>query len=102
MHGELSYRNVWKITDQAQTAKNGDLMSCLICAGSADRIKCDGPWEERDCPTCGRYRVSDVLVLTLMEQGQIFDVSKTRIWLARKRKEIAIPSIEIHEALLVP
>ncbi|WP_310352069.1 hypothetical protein [Pseudomonas sp. BE134] len=40
-------------------------------------------------------------MLTLMEQGQIFDVSKTRIWLASKRKEEAIPAIEIHEALLV-
>jgi len=37
-----------------------------------------------------------------MEQGQIFDVSKTRIWLASKRKEVAIPSIEIDQALLVP
>jgi len=56
---------------------------------------------ETDCPACGHYRVSDALVLTLMEQGQIFDVSKTRIWLASKRKEEAIPTIEIHEALLV-
>jgi hypothetical protein len=48
------------------------------------------------------YRVADALVLTLMEQGQIFDVSKTRIWLASKRKEEAIPAIDTHEALLVP
>lgn len=77
-------------------------MSCLICAGVAERIQCDGPWEERDCSVCGRYRVSDALVLTLMEQGQIFDVSKMRIWLVRKRKGMAIPFIEIDEALLVP
>ena len=76
-------------------------MSCLVCAGVAERIQCLGPWEERDCPACGRYRVADALVLTLMEQGQIFNVSKTRIWLASKRKEEAIPAIEIHEALLV-
>lgn len=31
--------------------------------------------------TCGRYRVSDELILMLMEQGQIFDVLKTRWWL---------------------
>lgn len=53
-------------------------MNCLICVGVAERIQCSGPWEERDCPDCGRYRVSDELILTLMEQGQIFDVSKTR------------------------
>ncbi|MBM6442209.1 MULTISPECIES: hypothetical protein [Pseudomonas] len=77
-------------------------MSCLICAGVAQRIQCHGPWEERDCPECGRYRVSDELILTLMEQGQIFDVGKTRCWLDRRRADGAVPSIEIHEALLVP
>ncbi len=77
-------------------------MSCLICAGAAERIMCDGDWEERDCPFCGHYRVSDALVLTLMEQGQIFDVSKMRVWLAGKRRDGGIPCIEIHEALLMP
>ena len=77
-------------------------MNCLICVGVAQRIQCAGPWEERDCPDCGRYRVSDELILTLMEQGQIFDVSKTRRWLASQRIDGFIPSIEIHEALLVP
>lgn len=77
-------------------------MNCLICAGTAERILCDGDWEERDCPSCGHYRVSDALVLTLMEQGQIFDVSKMRIWLAEKRRDGGIPYIEIHEALLMP
>lgn len=77
-------------------------MNCLICVGVAERIQCSGPWEERDCPDCGRYRVSDELILTLMEQGQIFDVSKTRGWLDSRRVGGAIPSIEIHEALLLP
>lgn len=56
-------------------------MNCLICVGVAERIQCEGTWEERGCPTCGRYRVSDELILMLMEQGQIFDVLKTRWWL---------------------
>jgi hypothetical protein len=77
-------------------------MNCLICVGVAKRIQCSGPWEERDCPDCGRYRVSDELIFTLMEQGQIFDVAKTRGWLDSHRIDGAIPSIEIHEALLVP
>jgi len=37
-----------------------------------------------------------------MEQGQIFDVGKTRGWLDSRRVGGAVPSIEIHEALLVP
>lgn len=77
-------------------------MNCLICVGVAQRIQCDGPWEERDCPDCGRYRVSDELILALIDQGQIFDVSKTRDMLNGRRLEDAIPTIEIHEALLVP
>lgn len=78
------------------------VMNCLICVSAAERILCQGPWEERDCPECGRYRVSDELILTLMEQGQIFDISKTRFWLANQRIAAAIPSIYPHEALLVP
>ena len=57
---------------------------------------------EESCPACGRYRIADALVLAMIEEGQIFDVSKTRIWLTIKRKQEAIPAIEIHEALLVP
>jgi hypothetical protein len=81
--------------------KMGDVrpMTCLICAGAAARIVCQGPWEERDCPSCGRYRVADALILTLMEQGQIFDVGKTRNWLERQRLTDTLPCIEIHMAL---
>jgi hypothetical protein len=79
-------------------------MKCLICVGCAQRIQCHGPWEERDCPDWGRYRISDELILALMDQGQIFDISKTRDLLTTRRLEdaSAIPTIEIHEALLVP
>lgn len=77
-------------------------MNCLICVGVAERIECQGPWEERDCSACGRYRVSDELILALMDQGQIFDVDKTRSWLDGRRVGGGIPSIEIHQALLVP
>ena len=77
-------------------------MNCLICVGVAQRIECQGPWEERDCPDCGRYRVSDALILALIDQGLIFDVAKTRGWLDNRRRVVAIPSIEMHEALLVP
>lgn len=77
-------------------------MNCLICVGVAQRIQCDGPWEERDCPNCGRYRVSDELLMTLMDQGQVFDIEKTRHWLDSQRKKDGMtPSIEMHEALLL-
>jgi len=76
-------------------------MNCLICVAAADRVMCDGPWEERDCPDCGRYRISDELILALMDQGQIFDIAGTRACLDTARKETGVPVIEIHEALLV-
>ena len=78
-------------------------MSCLVCAGVAERIQCHGAWAKRDCPAArDRYGIADALVLAMIEEGQIFDVSKTRIWLTIKRKQEAIPAIEIHEALVVP
>lgn len=45
--------------------------------------------------------ISDELLLALMDQGRIFDVSKTRGWLDSRRIEVAILSIEPHQALLV-
>lgn len=76
-------------------------MNCLICISAAERIQCQGPWEERDCPDCGRYRVSDELILALIDQGQIFDIARTRGWLDSRRMEVAIPAIVKSEALLV-
>lgn len=76
-------------------------MKCLICVGTAHRPFCLGPWEERDCPECGHYRVSDQLLLSLMENGQIFDVSKTRGWLASRRRLDWVPFIEVCDGLLV-
>lgn len=76
-------------------------MGCLICAGLAENIACPYGWEGRDCSDCGRYRMSQSLALTLMEQGQIFDVQKMRAWLSVQRDLNPVPSIEVLEALLV-
>ncbi|MDE1167211.1 MAG: hypothetical protein PW845_18000 [Pseudomonas sp.] len=75
-------------------------MSCLICAGPAERIPCAGSWEECKCSQCGHYRIADALVLSLMEQGQIFDIPKVRAWLALAHSGQGIPSIEQVEGLL--
>lgn len=75
-------------------------MSCLVCAGTASDITCEGPWEERDCPVCGRYRIAQTLILTLMEQGQIFDVEMTRKWLVQQRIDHPVPCIEPGNAWL--
>lgn len=77
-------------------------MSCLICAGPAKTILEGEDVEERNCTSCGHYRISSALVLMLMEQGQIFDVHKMRVWLAERRELVDVPLIQIHEALLIP
>lgn len=75
-------------------------MSCLICAGNAETIEAQD-WEERRCKGCGHYRMSRTLVVGLMEQGQIFDVEKMRLWLKQQRSIDAVPTIERHQALLM-
>lgn len=74
-------------------------MSCLICAGYAETIEAQD-WEERRCDTCGHYKMSRALVISLMEQGQIFDVDKMRLWLNQRRSVELVPVVEPHEALL--
>lgn len=76
-------------------------MSCLICAGQAESIECASGWEERRCSACGCYRMSQALVLMMMEEGQIFDSAKMRAWLHDRRIAVPVPSIEMHEAILV-
>jgi len=75
-------------------------MSCLICAGFAETIEAQD-WEERRCDDCGHYRMSRVLILCLMEQCQIFDLDKMRIWLQQQRSTQAVATVELHEALLM-
>jgi hypothetical protein len=77
-------------------------MSCLICAGPAERVFCPDGWEERKCAECGHYRVADSLVINLMDEGQIFDIAKAREWLSHSRRTSPLPSIESADGLLHP
>ncbi len=77
-------------------------MSCLICAGRAESIECSPGWEQRHCFQCGCYRMSQTLILSMMEEGQIFDARKMREWLDGQRGRVPVPSIEVHEAILMP
>ncbi len=76
-------------------------MSCLICAGSAESVECSTGWEERHCSQCGCYRMSQALILVMMEEGQIFDTARMREWLTTRRSVVPVPSIELHHAILV-
>jgi len=75
-------------------------MTCLICAGPAEEIACPSQWEERRCAVCGRYRISNALVRTLMDNGQIFDLVKAREWLKRNGTLHDIPKLVSADRLL--
>ncbi|OLS60246.1 hypothetical protein PSEMO_46570 [Pseudomonas putida] len=76
-------------------------MSCLICAGRAESVECSPGWEERRCPQCGCYRMSQSLVLLMMNEGQIFDSPKMRAWLEVSRSQVPVPSIDLKQAIIV-
>jgi len=75
-------------------------MSCLICAGQAETVECPSGWEERRCSRCGCYRMSQALILVMMEEGQIFDTERMRQWLATRSDQGSIPSIDQSQAIL--
>ncbi|CAM3838920.1 hypothetical protein CCOS865_02456 [Pseudomonas reidholzensis] len=45
--------------------------------------------------------MSQTLILTMMEEGQIFDARKMRLWLEMRRGVMPIPNIDLEEAILV-
>ncbi len=77
-------------------------MSCLICAGQAESVECASGWEERRCSVCGWYRMSQSLILEMMEEGQIFDTERMRAWLVSRRQLMPIPTIDASQAILAP
>lgn len=77
-------------------------MSCLICAGQAESIECSSGWEQRQCAVCGCYRMSQDLILVMMEEGQIFDTVRMREWLMANRSLVPVPCIDHPQAILMP
>lgn len=45
--------------------------------------------------------MSQTLILTMMEEGQIFDARRMRQWLELRRGVIPIPTIDLDEAIMV-
>lgn len=60
-------------------------MSCFICGDSAREIQSLGDWEERDCPGCGRYRISGTVLGLSSIKGRDLDVGIMRKYLADQR-----------------
>jgi len=75
-------------------------MSCLICAGHAESVECTLGWEERRCSQCGCYRMSQSLLLLMMEEGQMFATERMRQWLVVRRGQVPVPAIDHEHAIL--
>ncbi|WP_167056927.1 MULTISPECIES: hypothetical protein [unclassified Pantoea] len=45
--------------------------------------------------------MSQALILTMMDEGQIFDAEKMRHWLQLQRSVVAIPTIAAQQAILL-
>jgi hypothetical protein len=45
--------------------------------------------------------MSQALIASMMEEGQIFDAEKMRLWLGTCRNVAAVPTIEPHQAILM-
>lgn len=75
-------------------------MTCLICGGDVETVQPIGDFHERNCSDgCGRYRVADTLFVTMENNGQKFDVQKTRQWLAVNRVTDPAPTITSSTAI---
>ncbi|MBF8638691.1 hypothetical protein ACSFEV_07785 [Pseudomonas fulva] len=46
--------------------------------------------------------MSQALILTMMEEGQIFDTARMRQWLMVSRDSMPVPSIDRAQAILMP
>lgn len=75
-------------------------MNCLICTELAEQFASCDQWEERVCPDCGHYKISLQLISAMIDQGQIFNIRKTREWLAIVRASSPAPAICFENVIL--
>lgn len=72
-------------------------MSCVICGAPAVRVDAGSKYEERTCPECGHYRVTDKALFLMKAHGWHFDVHLTQRWIAEQGLGV-IPIIDSHQA----
>lgn len=73
-------------------------MTCLICDEPASHVDVGDDYQERECPKCGRYRVTHTALVWMQTHGWRFDVKLTRTWLAHQQGSGLIPIIDSQQA----
>ncbi|CAI8791495.1 TFIIB-like protein [Pseudomonas jessenii] len=71
-------------------------MKCLICGDSAASADTGADYVERDCPECGRYRITGTALALMKAHGWRFDVDLTRKWIAEHQGTGSIPTVDSH------
>lgn len=66
-------------------------MNCLICGNERARILASGVWMEFHCPECGTGRVTIELLSLMMLHRAQFDVTRSREWIAERRRFDPLP-----------
>ncbi|POZ99554.1 hypothetical protein C4E44_34405 [Pseudomonas sp. MWU12-2312b] len=73
-------------------------MTCLICGEPATVIDTDGDYDERACPSCGHYRITDTALILMDAHDWNFDVDLARKWISEHQSTRFIPTIDSHQA----
>ncbi len=73
-------------------------MTCLICGEPAAVVSTDGDYDERACPKCGQYRITDTALILMDAHDWHFDVELARKWITKHQNTRSIPTIDSNQA----
>lgn len=62
-------------------------MRCYICEKQAVEAPRAGDGENIDCPECGEYAISGTAVAMLRRDVRVFNLARSREWLAEERAQ---------------
>lgn len=62
-------------------------MRCYICDTQAVEAPRTGDGENIDCPECGEYAISGTAVSMLLKDLRVFNLARSREWLAEERAQ---------------
>ena len=73
-------------------------MKCLICHAASNTVHATEDWSEVTCSAgCGRFRISANLIKKMKGRNEIFDIERTRQWLAMSRNDEPVPLISTYD-----
>lgn len=79
-------------------------MRCFVCNENATDAPFTHGGRSVNCPGCGAYSIAGTVLQLCLQEVLVFDVERSRAWLARRREEgQERPIIEaLHDLLILP